>query len=410
LIVAQEKGFFRRHGLDVILSREVSWANIRDKVAVGALDGGQMLAAMPIAATLGLAGLAKPMITALSLDLNGNAVTVSQALYQQIVRLVPAAAGAPAAMAAGLKRLIDQRKAAGAPPLVLGVVFPFSSHNYLLRYWLATAGIDPDNDVRMAVVPPPLMIANLAARRIDGFCVGEPWNQRAVELGIGRVAIASYDIWNNHPEKVLGVARDWASRHPNTHRALIAAIVEAAQWIDDPSNRPEVARIIAGRAYVDVPEDIVAMSMTGTLKYGPDEPPRTLPDFNVFHRYAANFPWLSHAEWTLTQMRRWGQIDESVDIAAVASAVYRPDIFREVSAMLDLPCPVDDRKIEGRHAEPWTLDRASRPIAMGPDRFCDDRIFEPADTVGYLAGLTPSIADARDRPRRDLPSIRPSFV
>lgn len=385
IAVARELGLFRKWGLEVAISREPSWANIRDKVAIGALDGAQMLAALPLASALGLGGIAKPLLTALNLGLNGNAITLSAALWQQILYAHPAAAVERPLTARGLRTVIEQRKSVGAPPLTFAVTFPFSSHNYLPRYWLAAGGIDPDRDVRLTVVPPPLMVAKLEARHIDGFCVGAPWNQRAVELGIGRIAVCSYEIWHNHPEKVFGVTRDWAERHPNTHRALLAAIIEAAEWLDEPANRPEAARILVSRGYVDVPESIVARSLIGEIRYGHDEAPRISRDYIVFHRYAANFPWLSHAEWTLVQMQRWGQIGDATDIASVAAAAYRPDIFRDVAARLGRSCPVFDRKREGDHIGGWMLPGSPDAIAMGADTFIDDQIFDPADTAGYLA-------------------------
>ncbi|MBI1776442.1 MAG: ABC transporter substrate-binding protein [Proteobacteria bacterium] len=385
LAVAEARGFFRKWGIEATLTREASWANVRDKVAFGALDGGHMLAAMPIAASLGLGGIKTPMITALNLGLNGNAVTLSVELWQLLASAVPEAAADHRLTAFALKRVLERRKSAGAPPLGFAVTFPYASHNYLLRYWLAAAGIDPDRDIRLSVVPPPMMVAHLMARRIDGFCVGEPWNRRAVELGIGRIALTSYEIWNNHPEKVLGVSAGWAERHPDTHQALISALAEAQCWADDPGNRWEVARILTSGRYVDLPEDIVALSLTGGLCRAQNEPPEAVPDFHVFHRNAAGFPWLSHAEWTLTQMRRWGQLDPAVDIAATAAAVYRPDLYRGVAAGLGLNCPKADRKREGEHARPWALEGAAGPLAMGPDEFVDGRVFDPCDLERYAA-------------------------
>jgi nitrate/nitrite transport system substrate-binding protein len=385
IAIAHELGFFAKWGLDVAISREPSWANIRDKVATGVLDGAQMLAAQPLAATLGLGGIAKPMVTALSLDLNGNAITLSSALWQEMLQANPAAAVQRPLTAAALRTVIARRAAMGARRLVFAATFPFSSHNYLLRYWLAEAGIDPDSDVEVVVVPPPLMVANLEARHIDGFCVGEPWNQRAVELGIGRMAITSYEIWNNHPEKVFGVTCDWAERYPHTHRAVIAALMEACRWIDEPDHRAQAAQIIAARGYVDVPEDVVACSLTGAVKYGPDDAPRRVPDFHVFWRYLANFPWRSHAEWTLTQMRRWGQIGPDVDLRATAAAVYCPDIYRDVAAALGLGSPTFDRKREGAHAGDWTLEGTSGAVSAGADLFFDGGIFDPDRPTSHAA-------------------------
>lgn len=387
LIVAQEHGWFAKYGLDVTLSKETSWANIRDKVALGILDGAQMLAPMPLAMSLGLGPMHKPMVTALTLDLNGNAITVSNALYERMQRADAAAMNERPLSARALKAVIDAERQAGRPPLTFAMVFPESTHNYELRYWMAAAGIDPDNDVRLVVVPPPQMTGRLAQGEIDGYCVGEPWNAQAVQAGIGRTLITKYEIWNNSPEKVLGVTQEWAEQYPNTHRALLCALLEACRWLDDPRHRVDAAALIARSVHVNAPEHVVRMSMTGTFQYAPDEMPRALPDFNVFHRYAANFPWRSHAIWFLTQMLRWGQLDRAIDLQAVASAVYRPDLYRAAAAHLDLPCPASDYKNEGRHEGGWKLYDGDRSLPMGADRFLDGRLFDPSQPLEYLQGF-----------------------
>lgn len=399
IAVARERGWFRKYGLDVEICQEPSWSSVRDKVALGALDGGHMLGAMTIAATLGLGGPGRPMIVPMSLGLNGCAVTVSTGLWQRMVEADPQAGAGPLAAAHALRRVINQRRAIGAPVLTFGAVFPYSAHNYLLRYWLAAGGIDPDRDVQIIVVPPPLMVAKLSARHIDGYCVGEPWGQRAVDLGIGRCAAISRDVWTNHPDKVLGVSAEWAGHHPNTLRALVAAITEASRWLDDPANRDEAARLIAGRAYVNAPEEIVAASLTGQVRLAAEDEPASIPDFHVFHRGAANFPWISHAEWTLTQMLRLGQVGASVNIRATAAAVYRPDIYRDVTAALEIPCPVACRKTEGSHSTSWALETASAPIAMGADRFLDGRIFDPTRLDQYFAESSSTQEEAASRDR-----------
>jgi ABC-type nitrate/sulfonate/bicarbonate transport system substrate-binding protein len=387
LAVALEKGLFRKYGLDVELSRQVSWANIRDKVAAGALDGAHMLAAMPIAAGLGLSEVTTPIVAALSLDLNGNAITVSRALYRRMGEADPEAAASRAQAARALAKVLAADRAAGRDPMYFAMVFPFSTHNYLLRYWLAAAGIVPDRDLRLTVVPPPYMVEALRSGDIDGYCVGEPWNEQAVTDGVGRSLLTDYDIWNNHPEKVFGVTREWAERHPNTHKALLMALLEAAAWIDRPDHRPEVVEILAREEYVNAAPEVVQMSMKGSFRFGPDEDPVAMPDFNVFHRYTANFPWHSHAVWFITQMYRWGQLDEAVNIRAVAERVYRPDLYREAARELGLPFPTRGYKTEGLHDEPQWLDEAADSLLLGPDCFCDGRVFDPEDPVGYLAGF-----------------------
>jgi len=387
LVIAKERGYFEKYGLEVQLSKETSWANIRDKVAIGILDGAQMLASMPLAVSLGVGPVHKPIVTAFSMDLNGNAITVSSQLYRRMLEADPEAMAERPVSARALKKVIDADRAAGRPPLNFAMVFPVSTHNYELRYWMAAAGIDPDNDVRLSVVPPPQMVTRLEGGSIDGYCVGEPWNELAVKEGLGHTLITSYEIWNNKPEKVFGVTEEWAEQYPNTHRAVIKALLEAVQWIDAQENRAEVARTIARGIYVNAPEHVVRMSMTGTFQYAAGEMPRALPDFNVFHRYAANFPWRSHALWLLSQMVRWGQIEQPVDLRAVAEAVYRPEIYRAAAAEFGLPVPREDYKFEGGHAAAWSLPTDRDAIAMGADRFFDGATFDPTDPMAYLAGF-----------------------
>lgn len=387
IVIAAEKGFFKKYGLDVTVSKEASWANIRDKVSIGALDGAHMLAGMPIAATLGVGAVQKPTVTAYSMDLNGNAITVSNELYERMMEADPEAMKEHPTSARALKKVIDADKAAGKGPMTFAMVFPVSTHNYEIRYWMSSAGIDPDEDVRLIVIPPPQMVANLRANNIVGYCVGEPWNERAVKLGIGRTIITNYEIWNNNPEKVFGVNQEWADKYPNTHKAAVMALIEAAQWMDKPENRMEVVKIISRKSYVNAPVDVVKMSMTGTFKYAKNEAPKPLPDFNVFYRYAATFPWLSHAEWFITQMYRWGQIEKVYDIKKVASEIYRPDLYREAAKTVGAPYPTIDFKTEGMHDKDWTLEQATKPIVMGPDMFFDGMKYDPAKLVDYIEGF-----------------------
>jgi len=380
LVVAQEKNFFRRHGLDVTLSREASWANIRDKMAVGALDGAQMLAGMPIAAAVGIESVAQPLVTAFSLGLNGSAITVSTALW---ARMIDAAPHLSATVA--LRRVIDEDQQRGRPPLRFAMVYPFSTHNYALRYWLAAAGIDPDADVQLTVVPPPRMVEALESRAIDGFCVGEPWNSLAVQTGLGQIVATTYEIWNNGPEKVLAVGRGFAEQQPATHQALLQALIEAAVWADAAENRPELAHMLAAARYLGAPPALLAASLTGRVTLRTGDAPALIPDFHVFHRYAANFPWTSHAVWLLTQMLRWGQLTAPVDMLATARRVYRPDLYRAAARALGILTPETDLKSEGVHSAAWTIDTSAGTIPMGSDHFFDGREFHPAGAVPYLA-------------------------
>ena len=386
LVVASEKGFFEKYGLEVSLSKETSWASIRDKLAIGVLDGAHLLAPMALASHLVPSAIDKPLVTALSLDLNGNAITLSKALFQRLREIDPAAGqGTPSALP--LKRLIEEDRRKGMPTLTFATVFPYSSHNYLLRYWMAAAGIDPDRDVRMIVIPPSQMVNQLRKGAVDGYCVGEPWNALAVREDLGRVICTSAEIWNNHPEKVLGVCEEWAEQHPATHLALVSALLEALRWLDEPANRLEAVELISSSIHVNAPAEVVRMSMMGTFQYAHNEFPRSRPDFNVFHRYAANFPWRSHAIWLMTQMVRWGQIDHSFDIQETADRVYQPSIFRQAANRLGIAAPSVDHKTEGLHEACWPLAQASAPLILGADTFLDGRSFDPFDPLGYLKGF-----------------------
>jgi two-component system, oxyanion-binding sensor len=396
LVIAKERGFFRRHGLDVTLAREPSWANVRDNLAAGRLDAAQMLAPMPLASTLGAGARAVPMLTALSLGLNGNAITVSTELHRRMRELDPQAVQQQPVPARALKRVLDEERRDGRPPRVFAVVFPFSAHNYELRYWLATGGIDPERDLEIRIVPPSAMVEALGEGRIDGYCVGEPWNAYAAHVGCGHTIVRSYEIWNNAPEKVLGVTREWAERHPRTHRALVRALIDAARWIDRDENRLETVHVIAGESYVDAPVEVIERALAAT--------PRGMTSEGgpgTFYRGAATFPWRSHAIWFVTQMLRWGQVDAPLDIAALVDAVYRTDVYRDAADELGVPTPLVDVKSEGVHDGPWLLHDATVPIAMGPDAFLDGRSFDPADPLRYVAsfGAAPhvrlaSVADA----------------
>jgi nitrate/nitrite transport system substrate-binding protein len=384
LIVARELGLFEAEGLRVELSREASWANVRDKVAVGALDGGHMLAPMTLAASIGVGGERTPMTAPMALNLNGSAFTVSTALAQAMRAVDPESMAEHPRTARPLARLVASRRAFGERPLTFAVVFPYSMHAYELRYWLATAGIDPDHDLRLVVVPPPRMGERLKAGEIDGFCVAAPWNALAVSQGDGEIIAYASDIWRMGPDKVFGVTRHWGEANPQALQAVIRALLKAAAWADAPEHRGQVAAMLAQPAYVDAPEAIIRQSLVGSPPYAVGEDGPSSQDYLVFNRYAASFPWRSHALWFLTQMRRWGQIGPEVDIRAVADAVYRPDLFRTAAASLGQAAPLVDHKAEGGHDAPWVLDLATTPIAMAPDAFQDGGIFDPRQPDRYV--------------------------
>ncbi|HQU66722.1 MAG TPA: CmpA/NrtA family ABC transporter substrate-binding protein [Albidovulum sp.] len=345
LAIAKEKGFFEDEGLYVTLEAQANWKVLLDRVIAGELDGAHMLAGQPIAASIGYGTEAK-IITPFSMDLNGNGITVSNDVWSLMKENIATDAdGKPQhpISAAALKPVIEEYKAEGRP-FNMGMVFPVSTHNYELRYWLAAGGINPGfyspDDVSgqigaeayLSVTPPPQMPATLEAGTIDGYAVGEPWNQQAVLKGIGVPVVTDYEIWKNNPEKVFGLTEAFAEENPNTVFALTKALIRAAIWLDenDNANRAEAVEILSRPEYVGADAAVIANSMTGTFEYEKGDK-RDVPDFNVFFRYNATFPYYSDAVWYLTQMRRWGQIAEDQPDAwydATAKEVYRPDLYK----------------------------------------------------------------------------------
>ena len=366
LVIAKEKGYFDEEGLNVTLEAQANWKVLLDRVISGELDGAHMLAGQPIGATIGF-GTQAHVITSFSMDLNGNGITVSNALWKSMQENDPTLASPtpPHPIAAhALKPVVETRKKKGAP-LKMGMVFPVSTHNYELRYWLAAAGINPgfytaddttgtkDADVLLSVTPPPQMPATLEAGTIDGYCVGEPWNQQAVVRGIGVPVTTNYDIWKNNPEKVFGVTSDWAKKNDKTHVALIKALIRAGRWLDDSmENRKEAAKILSKKDYVGADYEIIANSMTGTFLFQKTDK-REMPDFNVFYRYNATYPYYSDAIWFLTQMRRWGQITEPKPDAwyhETAKKVYQPEPYLRAAKAL-----LEEGKIKDNEV-PWETD------------------------------------------------------
>ena len=352
LAVAYEKGYFEDEGLYVTLEAQANWKVLLDRVIDGQLDGAHMLAGQPLGATIGF-GTQSHIITAFSMDLNGNGITVSNDIWEQMKEHIPMDGDKPVhpIKADYLKPVVDKYKSEGKP-FNMGMVFPVSTHNYELRYWLAAGGIHPgyyaphkgdtsgqlQADALLSVTPPPQMPATLEAGTIYGYCVGEPWNQQAVFKGIGVPVITDYEIWKNNPEKVFGVSKTWAEKYPITHKKVLKAMIRAAYWLDENNNanRPEAVKILSKPQYVGADYDVIANSMTGTFEYEKGDK-RDVPDFNVFFRYNATYPYYSDAIWYLTQMRRWGQIaDEKSDdwYMKTAKDVYRPDLYAEAAKEL----------------------------------------------------------------------------
>ena len=372
LAVAYEQGYFLDEGLFVTLEAQANWKVLLDGVIDGTLDGAHMLAGQPLAATIGY-GTEAHIVTPFSMDLNGNAITVSNAVWEAMKPHVPEGKdGLPEhpISAEALAPVVEDYQAEGKP-FNMGMVFPVSTHNYELRYWLAAGGLEPGfyspedssgqigAQVLLSVTPPPQMPATMEAGTIYGYAVGEPWNQQAVFKGIGVPVITDYELWRNNPEKVFGMTAAFVEENPNTAIAVTKALIRAGMWLDedDNANRLEAVEILARPEYVGADAEVIANSMTGTFEYEPGDV-REVPDFNVFFRHDATYPFYSDAVWYLTQMRRWGQIAEAKDDAwydETARSVYRPDIYLQAARML-----VDEGLAEESDF-PWDTDGYKAP-------------------------------------------------
>lgn len=381
LVVALERGFAEQEGLHLRLVRETSWANIRDRLAVGHFDAAHMLAPMPIAFNLGLTPLAAPTIAPMALGLGGNAVTVSTGLWEEMVGAGALADFDPLAAGRALKAVITGNR--GGRLLRFGVVHPHSGHNYELRYWLAACGVDPDRDVEIVILPPPLMADALGAGRIDGYCAGEPWNTAAVAKGVGRIATVKASIWRSSPEKVLGVSTRWAEANPDALNALLRAIYRAAEWCGSTSNHRELATMLSRADYVGCPAEWLMPALSGQIDAGGGTAV-DVADFFVPHAKAATFPWKSHALWFYAQMVRWGQVAAMPEHIAVARTTYRPDLYRAALQPLGVALPGANSKVEGALERATPVGSAGASLILGPDGFFDGRIFDPDMLDGYI--------------------------
>ena len=331
LVVAHELGLFRKYGINVTLSRELGWATIRDKIIYRELDAAHAVAGMPFAATLGLGSIRCDCLTALVLNLHGNAITLSTDLWKRGVR-----------DGASLREEIMRSR--GKRILTFGVVYPFSSHNFLLRDWLAASGINPERDVRLVVVPPPQMAANLKAGHLDGFCAGEPWNSVAVQSGAGWCVASSAELDPGHPEKVLMVRREFAEKHADEHLALVAALLEACEFCAEPENRDQIVTTLSRQDYVGVPATMLRRGFDGRIDFGQGRF-RTVPDFNVFYRDDANEPSSDKAAWVLQHLRDRGLCREPAALNfALGRSVFRQDLFEQAVRFRGFPRP--SRKAE----------------------------------------------------------------
>jgi NitT/TauT family transport system ATP-binding protein len=362
LVVAVDMGFAAAENLDVELVREVSWSNVRDKLNIGLFDAAHLLSPMAIASSLGIGHVRVPLIAPFNLGLNGNAITVSPRLQAALSGLADGDIADPIVSARALARLVAERKARSFEPLTFGMTFPFSNHNYQLRFWMAAGGVDPDEDVRLVVLPPPYMVESLSSGHVDGFCVGAPWNSVAVDSGVGRILHFGCDIMARASEKVLAVRERWATDNAEILRALICALAQASAFIDDTSNRAAVAAAVARR--LDVAAELVVRTLNGTMKIAPDGAVRSDDRYIVIGRNGASRPDPVQAAWLYAQIVRWGQAPLSDELLGVAQAVFRPDLY---DAALGVPPPP-----------------ANREPHDGVGGFIGPA-FDPSDIAGHLA-------------------------
>jgi ABC-type nitrate/sulfonate/bicarbonate transport system substrate-binding protein len=318
-------GFAAAEGLTVELVREVSWSNVRDKLNIGLFDAAHLLSPMAIASSLGIGHVRVPLVVPFNLGLNGNAVTVSPRLFAALSDHADGNIADPAVSARALFRVVAEGKARGHEPLTFGMTFPFSNHNYQLRFWMAAGDIDPDEDVRLVVLPPPYMVESLSSGHVDGFCVGAPWNSVAVDSGVGRILHFGCEIMARASEKVLAVREPWAADNPDMLCALIRALARASNHIDNISNHAGVASVLARR--LDVDAEVLRRTLSGNLKINSDGTMRTAERYILIGRNGASRPDPVQAVWLYTQMVRWGQAPLSDNLFATAQAVFRPDLY-----------------------------------------------------------------------------------
>jgi ABC-type nitrate/sulfonate/bicarbonate transport system substrate-binding protein len=360
-IVAGEFGYFAEEGVDAELLEEPSWANIADKLSYGFLDAAIIVPPLAFAIELGLRGIAQPLIIPAAISMGGNTVTLSRELAAQVNECVAKdGLSTPRALAACIQ--------GRSQPLPLGVVHAYSTHNLLLRYWLATAGLEAGRDVKFSIVSPARAVEALQSGQIAGFCAGAPWGEVAVREGAGAPVATSDDIWRNAPEKAFAVRAGWAQENPDALKGAIRALARAAQFCDAPENASYTGALLSRHRFLNLDSHAILSSLPGGAVIQ--------RNVSRFWRNAATFPWRSHAAWFLAQMARWDLIDHRTDRVGLAARVYRPDLYREAVAPMGLSVPDTDAKTEGAHAFAWQLQASPHPIPMGPDSFCDGQVFE----------------------------------
>jgi nitrate/nitrite transport system substrate-binding protein len=335
VVIAHERGLFKKYGINSTIVKGASWAAIRDSLSNGDIHGTHMLLGMPIASTMGLLGSPKkPMVIPWMLNRNGQAITIKKALKGKV-----------AADPKALKPLVDEAKAANKP-MTFAMTFPPGTHAMWMRYFLAAGGIHPDKDVALVTIPPPQMVANMKVDKMDGFCVGEPWNARAIADDIGYTAVTTQELWKDHPEKVFAFTKEFADKNPKTVKAVLKALHEASVWLDDLKNRPEQASIVSRPTYINCPPELILGRLKGEYDYGDGRKTQD-PNYMIFSQRACNFPNPKYAVWWLTQFRRWGMVEGKPDYEGIPKEVMREDLYEE--AMKELGVAVT------RNDDPETL-------------------------------------------------------
>jgi len=383
-ILAQEHGFAEAEGLELRLVKDMSWATVLDRLLYGHSDAAHLVAPLALAATLGRGRPAQPLSVPFVLGLNGNAVTLRCDLAE---RIAPHGTLAdPKLAGAALAEVAVERRSAGRP-LRFGVVHRYSSHNYMLRYWLAGCGIRPDRDVEIVTVAPPFCADALESGEVDGICVGEPWNSVAVERGSGRIVLVTAQIWRRGVEKVLALREPvLEARRPDVEK-LVRALVHAARHFIDPANWETNAAILARREYLDGSSHLIRRAISDQLLLERGGEPVHFPDFMFQYREAANFPWVSQAEWLYTQMVRWEGTPFSAGEAARAARVFRPDVYRSALLGTGEPLPGASSKVEGSLSRITSVGTQQGVMTLESNRFFDGLAFDPNNMEGYLARL-----------------------
>jgi len=385
LVAARERGFAEAEGIALDLVRAPSWATLRDQLVFGQVEAAHMLAPLAVAVALGLSQQPCSLAAPYKLSVNGNMLVMARgfadAMDPDVARRLADPLGAAHDFAAAIG--LWKRKP------VIGIVHRYSSHAIMLRYWLASAGVNPDRDVDLRVLPPPLTVEQLRAGEVDGFIAGEPWGSAAVDAGLAEAVAIGERIWQRGVEKILAFREDWMESHPGLVDALLRALARAAYWCDDPANREELADLLADPRYVGQPAGLIQRALSGLMVARAGLGPIANPDFMLFAREATMFPWRSQALWIYSQLVRWRMVDHTPNNMARAGAVFRPDVFRRALHDSDVPLPGASMKVEGALRSPLAVGSRQGGLMLGPDRFFDERIFDPEQIEDYLASFPP---------------------